>query len=249
MRKSVCSKMIQYESVTGWHRPWIGDTQSNKPYSNNQNKEFTMKAVFATLATAATLMLVGCEDNPSNPGQSSDQTISSQLQKSGGTDLFSDPGSRERRRRDSLRVEGMVTAVDTIAGTVTIGTRVVQTDSSTKIERNDAHVRLSAIQIGDKGQARIPAGSVVASKLEAEGPHGGNGGEELEIRGMVTAVDTTAGTLTIGMTVVQTNAQTRIERNHAPADLSAIQVGDRGEARIPAGSAFASRVEAESEHH
>jgi hypothetical protein len=221
----------------------------HKSQSNNSHKELTMKAVFATLAAAATLILVGCDDNPSNPGQGTDQTISSQLHKNGGNDLFSDSGSRERRRRDSLRIEGVITAVDTIAGTVTIGTRVIQTDSLTRIERNDAHVRLSAIQVGDKGQARIPAGSVVASKLEAEGAGGGTGGEELEIRGMVTAVDSSAGTLTIGTTLVQTNAQTRIERNHSQALLFEIQVGDRGEARIPAGSAFASRVEAESEHH
>ena len=193
-------------------------------------------------------MLVGCDDNPSNPGQSSDQTILSQLQKHGGNDLFSDPGSSDWRRRDSLRVEGLITAVDTTAGTVTIGTRVIQTDSLTKIERNDAHVRLSAIQVGDKGQARIPAGSAVASKLEAEGPGGGHGEEELEIRGIVTAVDTSAATLTIGTTLVQTNAQTRIERYHAHVSLSAIQVGDRGRARIPVGSAFASRAEAESDH-
>ncbi len=207
-----------------------------------------MKLALVMFAAAAALMLVGCNDNPSSPGQAADQSISSLAKRTAGNPSISDSRSR-RGRRDSLKVEGLITAVDTTAGTVTIGTRVIQTDSSTKIERNDAHVRLSAIQVGDKGEARFRSGSGVASKLEAEGPGGGHGEEEQEIRGMVTAVDTSAGTLTIGTTVVPTNAQTRIERNHSNVPLSAIQVGDRAEARIPEGSTFASRVEAESENH
>jgi hypothetical protein len=206
-----------------------------------------MKVVFGMLVASAILMLVGCSDNTSSPNQAMDQTVLSPLAKGGGSILLSDGDSHDRRHRDSLRVEGAITAVDTVEGTVTIGTRVIQTDSTTSIERNDRHVRLSAIQVGDRGEARIPRGSTVASKLEAEGPGGGGEGEdENEIKGTVTAVDTTAGTLTIGSTLVPTNAQTRIERNHHMVPLSAIQVGDRGEARIPEGSTIASRVEAES---
>lgn len=207
-----------------------------------------MKPALVMFAAAAALMLVGCNDNPSSPGQAADQSISSLAKRTAGNPSIADSRSR-RGRRDSLKVEGLITAVDTVAGTVTIGARVIQTDSSTKIERNDRHVRLSAIQVGDKGEARLAA-SGIAVKLEAEGNGGGGHGEgENEIEGTVTAVDTSAGTLTIGTTVVPTNAQTRIERNHSNVPLSAIQVGDRAEARIPEGSTFASRVEAESENH
>ena len=60
-------------------------------------------------------------------------------------------------------------AVNAAAGTITIGATVVQTNASTKIERNGVRVPLSAIQGGDRGQARIPAGSTVASKVESVG--------------------------------------------------------------------------------
>jgi len=52
---------------------------------------------------------------------------------------------------------------------ILLGTRVVQTNASTKIERNGVRVPLSAIQVGDRGQDRIPAGSSVASKVESVG--------------------------------------------------------------------------------
>jgi hypothetical protein len=67
------------------------------------------------------------------------------------------------------RVEGKVTAVDPASGRLTIRTTVIQTDASTKIERNGVRVPLSSIQVGDRGQARIPAGSTIASKVESVG--------------------------------------------------------------------------------
>ena len=205
-----------------------------------------MKATLLTLASLAAIGLMGCSENGSNPIQSNMQAGSAILKTpGGGTPTPVD----SRGRGDSLRVEGTITAVDTTEGTVTIGTRVIQTNAQTRIERNDVHVPLSAIQVGDRGEARIPGGSMFASRLEAESSGGGGGEEEMDIEGTVTAVDSSAATLTIGTTVVQTDSQTRIERNHSHVPLSAIQVGDRGEARIPAGSTIASRVEAESEHH
>lgn len=74
---------------------------------------------------------------------------------------------------DPNRVEGTVAAVG--SGHVTIRTRggtavQVTVSSSTKIERNGRRVALSAFKVGDRGQARLVAGSQLATKVEAAGP-------------------------------------------------------------------------------
>lgn len=67
-----------------------------------------------------------------------------------------------------IRIEGTVTAVG--ASSVTINATVVPVGAATKIERNGVRVPLSAIRVGDRGQARILAGAAVASRVESVGP-------------------------------------------------------------------------------
>lgn len=67
-----------------------------------------------------------------------------------------------------IRVEGRITAVSAVS--VTIGTTVVPVSAATRIERNGVRVALTALRIGDRGQARIPVGAAVASRVEAVGP-------------------------------------------------------------------------------
>ena len=70
------------------------------------------------------------------------------------------------------KIEGRVTAVTTTS--VTINTRrgavTVTVNAATKIERNDRHVRLAAIRVGDRGEALFNATTLVASKVESVGP-------------------------------------------------------------------------------
>lgn len=73
------------------------------------------------------------------------------------------------------RVEGILTAVNTTAMTATIARRngtavTVSVTASTKIERNNRHVKLSELKIGDHAQARFDPATMVASKLESVGP-------------------------------------------------------------------------------
>ncbi len=73
------------------------------------------------------------------------------------------------------RVEGTLTAVDAKAMTATItrrnGTAVtVFITPATKIERNNIHVPLSALKIGDHAQARFNPATMAATKLESVGP-------------------------------------------------------------------------------
>lgn len=67
-----------------------------------------------------------------------------------------------------IKVEGRVNAVNTAAGTVVIGSTTVAVNPGTKIERNDRHVTLAAIRVGDFGQAKMSGTKTL--KLESRGP-------------------------------------------------------------------------------
>lgn len=70
------------------------------------------------------------------------------------------------------KVEGLITAVNesSISIRQQNGTIVtVLVDANTKIERNDLHVPLNAFQVGDRGEARFDASTMLASKVEAVG--------------------------------------------------------------------------------
>lgn len=117
-----------------------------------------MKHLFVAFAAVALLLIVGCKDSSTAPvsGDGSSQSSSA-------TKGFVDDGNR------AGRVEGTVNGIDLQAGTVTIGRTLVQTNASTKIERNGFHARLSSFVLGDFGQARLIGTSNVASKVEARG--------------------------------------------------------------------------------
>jgi RTX calcium-binding nonapeptide repeat (4 copies) len=147
------------------------------------------------------------------------------------------------------KVEGIITAIDLSSGQVTIRTRigeniVVKATSATKIERNDAHVPLSDLVIGDHGEA-IYGNDLIAAKLEssAGGDSGGDSGggnssdpaRRNKVEGSITAIDLAKNQVTIetrsGATFILTIASTtKIERNDRHVALSAIRIGDRGEA-------------------
>jgi hypothetical protein len=71
------------------------------------------------------------------------------------------------------RVEGTVSArtADSVTITTRAGNRItVMVNATTKIERNDARTTLAGILIGDRGQARYNATTLVAAKVESTGP-------------------------------------------------------------------------------
>lgn len=71
------------------------------------------------------------------------------------------------------KVEGRITAIAGNRVTITNlrgqGISVVVT-ALTKIERNNRHVPLMALRIGDRGQALFSAQTGIASKIESVGP-------------------------------------------------------------------------------
>ncbi len=120
-----------------------------------------MKTTSFAVATFVALSLIGCADK-SNPVLADSSTGSTSLARS-----VDDGGSADRANDRSGRIEGSVNAIDVSTGTITIGSRVVQTNSLTKIERNGFHATLSQFKVGDRGQARFTAGSIFAEKVEA----------------------------------------------------------------------------------
>lgn len=80
-------------------------------------------------------------------------------------------GGRTARQN---KVQGTVIAVNWTTGQVSIRARngnvvVVVATAATKIERNDLHASLTAIKVGDRGQATYDS-NFVASKIESVGP-------------------------------------------------------------------------------
>lgn len=73
------------------------------------------------------------------------------------------------------RIEGKITAVDTVAQTVTIQGKkaqivTLQANVTTKIERNEVHASLTDLIVGDRTEARFDPGTLIATKIESEGP-------------------------------------------------------------------------------
>lgn len=80
-------------------------------------------------------------------------------------------GGRTARQN---KVQGTVVAVNWSTGQVSIRARngnvvVVVATGGTKIERNHLHASLTAIQVGDRGQATYDS-NFLASKIESVGP-------------------------------------------------------------------------------
>lgn len=118
-----------------------------------------MKNLSVVSAAVAVLFIVGCSNNSASPVASGP----GQAQNASLIAAGIDGGAR------TGRIEGQIREVDLRAGTVTIGRTIVQTNATTKIERNGIHTSLQAFKVGDFGQARLIGSSNVASKLEARG--------------------------------------------------------------------------------
>jgi hypothetical protein len=76
-------------------------------------------------------------------------------------------------KKPAGKVEGTITAIGATSVTIRArsgATTTVQVTATTKIERNDRHVSLSAFQVGDRGEALFNPANRVATKVEAVGP-------------------------------------------------------------------------------
>lgn len=158
-------------------------------------------------------------------------------------------------------LEGAIVAVNPVNGTIDLRLGngqivVIQSGPGTNMERNGIHTTLTTFVVGETGEALIgPDG--IAWEIEAKsvpfggGNGGGGSGGEVavgKVEGVITATNTTAGTVSIrraGGTVVVVHAGplTKIERNDVTVSLTAFVIGDRGEALIGS-DGVATKVEA-----
>jgi len=147
-------------------------------------------------------------------------------------------------------LHGTVSAVDLVGNTVSItpelgGADVVLNISlSTVITREDLVVTLADLLVGDAVEAKYDSVSMIASFINSESEGG-------EVHGTISAVDTTAGTVSVtpelgGADVVVTvDLSTVVIRNDVPAELVDLQIGDRIEVHYDSATMIASLVDAE----
>ncbi len=161
-----------------------------------------------------------------------------------------------------FEVSGTVAAVDTTLGTVSIAsenggsTVILKVDSTTVITRNGAPAVLGDLLFGDRVEAKYNSANMLASSIQVEDDI-----QASEVEGSITAVDTTAGTITItgegdsegSESVIPTEvtlnvtSSTVIMLDESPAPLSSLLTGMQVEAKYDPSTMNAIFIEAETE--
>ncbi len=149
---------------------------------------------------------------------------------------------------EDTHVTGAVAAIDTAAGTLTIGDSTVHVNGNTRFEGGDHQVNgLTDLKVGDKVdvEATVAAnGALLAREIHRlDAPPLP---EQVEVRGTITALDTAA--LTVQAKMFAVDSGTRMDSNGNTFKLSDLKLGDvvdvRGVARAN-GSLLATRIQRE----
>lgn len=154
---------------------------------------------------------------------------------------------------DHGEVEGVISAVDPAASTVSITPEdggedvTVNVTDETEIEIDGEDGTIDDLQVGQRAEAKFDPATFDAFRIEVEDEV-----EEARIEGVITNVDVAAATVTIqdangvSVTVIATSG-TEIKRDDEPAFLSDLQIGDCSKAKYDAATFEAFKIEAESE--
>ncbi len=169
--------------------------------------------------------------------------------------LLLSPGSVLAKKKHQAKAKGNITAIDTVASTVTILDRksgeevTVTVDESTRIHKNNKEwATIEDLAVGDKADARYDIETLVAKRIQAKSAKV----KDAKVHGTIAAIDLTAQSVTIQpqegdpVTVLVTNV-TKIERKGAEATLAELVVGDHVNAKYNADTMEASKISAESE--
>jgi hypothetical protein len=156
-----------------------------------------------------------------------------------------------RARLNAVQVIGTISAVDATAGTVSITPKkggpdvMVKVDSTTMITRNRLTATLADLQMGDRVVARYDFATMLALKINASVMLA-------HVEGTISIVDTSGSTVSITPkqggpdVMLKVDSTTMIKRNHQPAALADLQVGDSVEARYNPGSMLAVVIDVET---
>ena len=157
-------------------------------------------------------------------------------------------------------IEGLIVAVDPVAGTVSIApedggsTVILKVDGATLITRNGEPALIGDLLFGDKVEAHYDSATMLATTIDAE-----ENNEQSEVEGVITAIDLGAGTITINgegegaesdssvpmEVTLNVDSSTVIMRDESPVPFSSLQVGQSAEAQYDPLTMLASFVEAE----
>ena len=135
-----------------------------------------------------------------------------------------------------VALSGVISAIDTGAGTVTITPKeggadvVLKVEPTTVIRRNGKTATLADLQLGDRVEARYNPVTMLAFNISARL-------NLVPLSGVISAIDPLGSTLTVTPkkggpdVVLKVDSTTFIKRNGKPATLADLQLGDRVEAR------------------
>lgn len=144
-------------------------------------------------------------------------------------------------------VTGTVTHFNTGTGILQIGTRNLQTSKSTRVVRNGKPSSLGSLTTRDTVVVHVQGESDDCDDIQAEGD------DESEVEGTITAVDTTANTVTVqseedgSEVTVNVTAETEIEVDDQDATIADLQAGMEAEAEYDPTTMDAFSIEAEVE--
>ncbi|HTM08280.1 MAG TPA: DUF5666 domain-containing protein [Verrucomicrobiae bacterium] len=152
---------------------------------------------------------------------------------------------------EEAEVRGTIAAVG--ATTVTITPKAggadvtVNVTADTLIAVSGSPVAITALAVGSPAEAEYDPTTLNAFRIEAE-----NEVEDAEVEGLITAIDTAAGTVTITDALANpitlfVDASTRIERNDAPATIFDLQINDPVKAEYNDVTLVANEIEVEAE--
>ena len=143
-------------------------------------------------------------------------------------------------------LSGLVSAVDTTGGTLSVTIKnsstpvVLKVDPTTVITRNGAAATLADIQLGDRVRAKYNLVTLLATKISAQL-------NLVDIKGTISAVDTTANTVSVtpkkgSPVVLNVDPNTVIMRNGAAATLADLLVADRVQAKYNPVTLLAAKI-------
>lgn len=207
----------------------------------NSSTKIEKNDVYVSLGSLTVGEQAELKYNPSNPNGAS-QPYASKIEVENGSSS------------GLLEVKGSITALNTGALTLSVGSINLWADGSTLVELNDTPSTFANLQLGQLVEVKYnPAqldgsSNAYAARIELES----GAGDYNELKGQVTAVDTVNLTLTVGTRTFWADGSTYVERNDVLATFASIAVGNWLEVKYDesnldgSGNAYASKIEIKS---
>jgi hypothetical protein len=135
----------------------------------------------------------------------------------------------EKGDKGEVDLKGPIQSIDSGAGSFMVAGRKVTTNADTRIVgKDDAHISFSALKVEAIVQVHGTTQtdmSVLAKTIKLQEKKGDDGGE-VELKGKIQSINTSAHTLVVAGKTVTTDSSTRIRRDDHPLTLKDLKVND-----------------------